>query len=164
MRFRIRSFCLVALAAVSACEHKSPHDEGGTGEGKNPWNEPGTAKSKPAAKPADGAGSAMQKGPPPSEPSANSSGEMGDVRPPTAANLAAYTKDIKGNGPLTATITTSMGTIHCELLADKVPMTVANFVGLATGKKPWMNPKTGAVEKGKPFYDGLIFHRVITSS
>jgi peptidyl-prolyl cis-trans isomerase A (cyclophilin A) len=40
-------------------------------------------------------------------------------------------------------------------------MTVANFVGLATGKKPWKNPKTDAVEKGKPFYDGLVFHRVI---
>jgi peptidyl-prolyl cis-trans isomerase A (cyclophilin A) len=38
---------------------------------------------------------------------------------------------------------------------------VANFVGLATGKKPWDNPKTGAVEKAKPFFDGLTFHRVI---
>jgi peptidyl-prolyl cis-trans isomerase A (cyclophilin A) len=40
-------------------------------------------------------------------------------------------------------------------------MTVANFVGLATGKKAWLNPNTGEVEVGKPFYDGLTFHRVI---
>jgi peptidyl-prolyl cis-trans isomerase A (cyclophilin A) len=40
-------------------------------------------------------------------------------------------------------------------------MTVANFVGLATGKKPWKNPKTGNVEKGKPFFNDLTFHRVI---
>ena len=59
------------------------------------------------------------------------------------------------------TIETSLGTFHCELYGDKTPMTVANFVGLATGKKPWMNPKTGSVETQKPFYDDLVFHRVI---
>jgi peptidyl-prolyl cis-trans isomerase A (cyclophilin A) len=85
----------------------------------------------------------------------------GDVRAPVAADLAEYTKDLPGNGPLTATIDTSLGGFHCELFADQAPMTVANFVGLATGKKPWRNPRTGAVENGKPFYDGLTFHRVI---
>jgi len=40
-------------------------------------------------------------------------------------------------------------------------MTVANFVGLATGKKAWQNPSTGSSEVGKPLYSGLIFHRVI---
>ena len=40
-------------------------------------------------------------------------------------------------------------------------MTVANFVGLATGKKAWIDPKTGKPSEGKPFYDGLTFHRVI---
>jgi len=83
------------------------------------------------------------------------------VRPPTAADLVEYTKDLTGNGKLSAAIETSMGTFHCELFGDKAPATVANFIGLATGKKPWANPKTGKVETGKPFYDGLIFHRVI---
>src|SRR5439155_1539559 len=78
------------------------------------------------------------------------------VRPPVAGDLAEYTKDIKGSGKLQATIDTSMGTIHCELFGDKAPMRVANFVGLATGKKAWTNPKTGNVEKGKPFFDGLV--------
>lgn len=63
-------------------------------------------------------------------------------------------------GP-TATIETSMGDIHCTLFPDKAPATVANFIGLATGKKPWTNPKTGKVEKGVPLYDGTTFHRVI---
>jgi peptidyl-prolyl cis-trans isomerase A (cyclophilin A) len=83
------------------------------------------------------------------------------ARPPTAADLAAYTKDLSGSGPLTATIDTSLGAFHCELFGDKAPMTVANFVGLATGKKAWQNPKTGNTEVGKPFFDGLIFQRVI---
>jgi peptidyl-prolyl cis-trans isomerase A (cyclophilin A) len=37
---------------------------------------------------------------------------------------------------------------------------VANFVGLAEGTKEWTDPKTGLKVK-RPYYDGLIFHRVI---
>jgi peptidyl-prolyl cis-trans isomerase A (cyclophilin A) len=59
-----------------------------------------------------------------------------------------------------ATIETSKGTIVCELFDDKTPVTVNNFVDLATGKKDWMNAKTGGKMKSN-FYDGLIFHRVI---
>jgi peptidyl-prolyl cis-trans isomerase A (cyclophilin A) len=84
-----------------------------------------------------------------------------EVRPPTAADLAEYTKDIAGSGKLMATLDTSQGTIHCALFADKAPATVANFVGLATGKKAWTDPASHEVQKGKPFFDGLTFHRVI---
>ena len=86
----------------------------------------------------------------------------GDVRAPVAADLAEYTKALPGTGDkLLATIETPLGTLHCELYPDKAPITVANFVGLAIGKKPWRNPRTGAVESGKPYFDGLEFHRVI---
>lgn len=85
-----------------------------------------------------------------------------EIRPPVAADLATYLKNVKGAGPLLlATIDTSLGRLTCTLYEDKAPMTVANFVGLATGQKAWNDPKTGKVVKGKPFYDGLIFHRVI---
>ena len=83
------------------------------------------------------------------------------VVPPVAADLATYTKGLRGKGELLATFTTSRGKITCRLLPDQAPMTVANFVGLATGKKPWMDPRTSTVQKGKPYYDGLVFHRVI---
>ncbi|RMH42838.1 MAG: peptidylprolyl isomerase [Deltaproteobacteria bacterium] len=83
-----------------------------------------------------------------------------DVRPPTAADLADYVKDLEGDGPLTATFETSMGAIHCELFEKQTPMTVANFVGLARGLKAWKHPGTGKIER-RPFYDGLVFHRVI---
>jgi len=95
------------------------------------------------------------------QPSPNPAPAGDDVRPPTAADLEVYTKDIPGSGKLGATFETSLGTIHCELYPDKTPITVANFVGLATGKKPWLDPRNGAVQKGKPFYDGVTFHRVI---
>jgi peptidyl-prolyl cis-trans isomerase A (cyclophilin A) len=83
------------------------------------------------------------------------------VRPPVAADLTRYTIDLVQDGRLMAAIDTSEGTLHCALFADTRPMTVANFVGLATGKKPWIDPATGFVQRGKPFYDGLTFHRVI---
>lgn len=71
-------------------------------------------------------------------------------------------KGVSGTGPLTAVIETSMGTFTCELFDKDAPTTVANFVGLARGQRPFLHPGTQEWTK-KPFYDGLIFHRVIPS-
>jgi len=65
-----------------------------------------------------------------------------------------------GPGPLRAVIATDKGELTCELRPDKAPNAVANFVGLARGRRPWKDPNTGSWVKRK-FYDGLIFHRVI---
>ena len=54
-----------------------------------------------------------------------------------------------------------MGKSTAELYADKTPKTVANFVGLAEGSKEWTHPGTKDKKKGVPYYDGIIFHRVI---
>ena len=59
-----------------------------------------------------------------------------------------------------ATLHTTAGDIRIELLPNHAPKTVANFVGLAQGTTTWSDPRTGA-ERTEPFYDGLIFHRVI---
>ncbi|MBU0550546.1 peptidylprolyl isomerase [Myxococcota bacterium] len=58
--------------------------------------------------------------------------------------------DLPGTGDIYVEIQTRLGTIKGRLFEDKAPMTVANFVGLMTG-----------AITGKPFYDGIIFHRVI---
>jgi peptidyl-prolyl cis-trans isomerase A (cyclophilin A) len=59
-----------------------------------------------------------------------------------------------------AIFTTSEGTFKVRLFDQDVPNTVANFVGLAEGSKEFTDPKTGQKTK-RPFYDGLVFHRVI---
>jgi peptidyl-prolyl cis-trans isomerase A (cyclophilin A) len=66
----------------------------------------------------------------------------------------------KAGGKVYAHFTTNLGKFTVELFEKDAPKTVANFVGLAEGTKEWTDPKTGAKVK-KPFYNGLIFHRVI---
>ena len=51
---------------------------------------------------------------------------------------------------------TNKGDIRIELFPNHAPETVANFVGLAKGEK-----ENSAKAPGEPFYDGLVFHRVI---
>lgn len=57
-----------------------------------------------------------------------------------------------------ANIETSKGTIIIQLEYQKTPITVANFISLAEGTNPYV---TIEKLKGKPFYNGLKFHRVI---
>ena len=63
-------------------------------------------------------------------------------------------KAIEGKDGVFAIIETSKGSIILELFYKETPLTVTNFVGLAEG--------TLNATKGKPFYDGLKFHRVIS--
>jgi FKBP-type peptidyl-prolyl cis-trans isomerase len=62
---------------------------------------------------------------------------------------------------LYAEFDTSKGKILVRLEYEKVPLTVANFVGLAEGTKNYAKDGGTPAKVGKPFYDGLNFHRVI---
>jgi peptidyl-prolyl cis-trans isomerase A (cyclophilin A) len=75
--------------------------------------------------------------------------------------LEEATKGLAGTGKLYAEITTELGTIECELYDEQAPRTVASFVGLARGVRPWKDPKTNEWVTGTPYFDGLAFHRVI---
>ena len=65
-------------------------------------------------------------------------------------------KAIQGKDGVFAIMETSQGEIVLELHYKQTPLTVTNFVGLAEG--------TLDAAKGKPFYDGLKFHRVISKA
>jgi peptidyl-prolyl cis-trans isomerase A (cyclophilin A) len=74
-------------------------------------------------------------------------------------SLDDATKGLAKEGQLLATIDTEKGKLECELWDDRAPLTVANFVGLARGLRPWKDPKGTWVKK--PLYDGTVFHRII---
>ncbi|MBN8222759.1 MAG: peptidylprolyl isomerase [Spirochaetes bacterium] len=81
----------------------------------------------------------------------------------TPKNKAAAMENIKDKmrkdtNPI-AVMETSQGTITIELYRHAAPKTVENFIGLAKGEKEFTDTDGKTVKR--PYYDGLIFHRVI---
>jgi peptidyl-prolyl cis-trans isomerase A (cyclophilin A) len=155
---------LLTLAVAPACKKNEPPAAAEPVRTAAPAPAPAPdARAQASAqdtRPADPGAAAPAAEPAAPTAAASAPGDTDEVRPPTKDDLAGYVADLKGKGPLQAVFDTSHGKITCELFDKKAPMTVANFVGLARGKKAFRNPRTNAVEK-RPFYDGLVFHRVI---
>ncbi|MCB9591509.1 MAG: peptidylprolyl isomerase [Sandaracinaceae bacterium] len=63
-------------------------------------------------------------------------------------------------GSLIVEIGTTFGPILCELYADRVPNTTANFIGLARGLRPWWDARAGEWRR-TPYYEHLTFHRAV---
>ena len=97
---------------------------------------------------------------PPSPPAA----QPAPAAPPQAETpLAAggpWMSKAQAGKDLWATLKTSKGIIVVKLFSKDAPQTVANFVGLATGEKEWVDPRDNQRKK-IPLYDGTEFHRVI---
>jgi peptidyl-prolyl cis-trans isomerase A (cyclophilin A) len=78
---------------------------------------------------------------------------------------AAFGQEKKAVTPKPAGVyahfSTSLGDFTCELYEKQSPVTVANFIGLASGSKQYTDPKTNQKVNGKPFFDGTVFHRII---
>lgn len=74
--------------------------------------------------------------------------------------LDEASSELPKKGAYHATIETGAGTLQCKLFDDKAPNTVANFVGLARGLRPFWDPRSAAWVK-RPLYDGTSFHRCI---
>lgn len=76
-----------------------------------------------------------------------------------ASSLAAVAQYTNG---IYAEFNTSMGSFTCRLEYALAPKTVANFIGLATGQRAWLEERTG-LARTNPLYNGLIFHRVVSN-
>lgn len=90
---------------------------------------------------------------------ADSTGTANDpatAQAPTNEPTAQTTMSNPTDG-LFAKFYTGKGTITCKLEMERTPMTVANFVGLVEG-----SVNNTFRNQGQPFYDGLLFHRVIS--
>lgn len=135
---------------------------------------PSTANATTATNPASTANSTLAATTSPHVNSTSTPLASSATAPPATASASAPGGDplsgkfglpdaLKGlpkAGKLIAELVTDAGTLKCELYEDKAPNTVANFVGLARGLRPFKDPKTGTWEK-RPAYDNGVFHRII---
>ena len=71
-------------------------------------------------------------------------------------------KGWKSEAGMYAVMETSEGRIVVNLFEKDAPKTVENFVGLAEGTKEFKDPVAG-VQAKRPYYDGTVFHRVISN-
>ena len=72
-------------------------------------------------------------------------------------NFSCNMSQKNNNDTIHASIETSKGTIKANLYYDLTPVTVANFISLTEGE----NKEVSEQYKGKKYYNGITFHRVI---
>src|SRR5438552_4124293 len=136
---------LLSLSLLLGCQKSAPEPESKPME--QPQAEPATPPPAQTA--------------PPTETAATTPVASVPVSPddPLAGKftLDDATKGLTGTGDLYADIQTDLGKLECELYADKAPITVANFVGLARGLRPFKQPDGKWAKKNG--YDGTKIGR-----
>jgi peptidyl-prolyl cis-trans isomerase A (cyclophilin A) len=79
---------------------------------------------------------------------------------PPAVEEIFGTTDASTLGPVAVEIETTAGTFHCTVEPSHAPRAAAMFVGLATGRAPFVDPATSRVVR-LHYYDGLSVFRAI---
>jgi peptidyl-prolyl cis-trans isomerase A (cyclophilin A) len=149
---------IALLAGLAGCSSPATTDKAPaetTPPAATPTPEPPPVPEPPTAPAAEA---------PKETPKASPAGASADKAAPKAdtkpANKPATNTNPNLKPGLYAHFETSMGNFTAELNEKEAPITVANFVGLASGEKEWTDPKTNQKQK-KPYYNGLTFHRII---
>src|ERR1700687_696621 len=91
----------------------------------------------------------------------NASSSKATPAKPAAKAAPAATAHPAASAEPTAVFDTTVGKLRCTLFEKETPITVKNFIDLATGAKDWTNPVSHATKHNTPLYDGTIFHRVV---
>jgi peptidyl-prolyl cis-trans isomerase A (cyclophilin A) len=150
-----------ALAANGCSSSSSPPvgvGAGGDAGGGGGADDGGTADAGPPL-PISPLLDACTKDPGPMPPTFDAS-SVGDPLAGQFTLTQALAGFPSGAGTLTAAITTEYGGIKCTLDDKNAPISVANFVGLARGTRPFKDTKTKKWRTAA-FYDGLLWHRVV---
>jgi len=159
IRWILGSLCVLALAAAPGC--------GGAPEPAAPATQPAAeTPSAPPTTPAPATPAPATPAPPTEKPAvteppapAPSTEKPAAAPEPSVPEVARPSAAQYGAG-VYAHITTNHGAMIARLFAEDAPKTVENFVGLAEGKKQWMNPRTSTMVR-RPYYNNLTFHRII---
>ena len=154
---------LLALSLALGCQKSTPEPEP-TKPAEEAKTEPATPAAAPASTPVETAAataSVAPAAPPTSKPPVAVATVPVSPDDPLAGkfSLDDATKGLTGTGSLYAEIQTDLGKLECELYDDKAPITVANFIGLARGLRPFKQADGKWAKKNG--YDGTTFHRVI---
>jgi peptidyl-prolyl cis-trans isomerase A (cyclophilin A) len=155
-RWRVRFICVLALAFTTACGAPQPapppsEQPAPAAQPPAPPPTPSEPVTPPAEKPTPPAESPAPPATETAKPPAETAKPPADTAKPSAAKY----------GPgVYAHITTNHGEMVARLFDKDAPKTVENFVGLAEGKKQWMNPRTNSMVR-RPYYNNLTFHRII---
>jgi peptidyl-prolyl cis-trans isomerase A (cyclophilin A) len=150
---------LFALSLALGCQKTAPEPESKPTEEAKP-----AAVTPPPAQtaaPTETAATTASAAPPPAPTSKPVASVPVSPDDPLAGkfSLDDATKGLTGTGALYAEIQTDLGKLECELYDDKAPITVANFIGLARGLRPFKQADGKWAKKNG--YDGTTFHRVI---
>ena len=152
MRKLIAFALLACLAACSSKTDTPPAETKSATPESQPPVVPAATKPTPEPVPPEPAPAEAPKTKAPDPPPLR-----GDAKP---ADKSTTNTGAKLKPGLYAHFVTNLGSFTAEMNEKEAPGTVANFTGLASGEKEWTDPRTGQKQK-KPYYEGLIFHRVI---
>jgi peptidyl-prolyl cis-trans isomerase A (cyclophilin A) len=146
---RTRLLTTVLLLSLAACSK----DKDKQAEGKPaPATPPAAQQTPPAPAPTT---------PTEAQPGKEHAASAAPRTRPPAENPGPLQKKALEGQELFATLVTSEGTLVVRLFSKDAPVTVANFVGLATGEQQWRHPQTNEVKQNTPLYQNILFHRVI---
>ncbi len=150
--------CLLAAAACSTSARQQDADSGviGQADGASPGVDDAGPPEASVAAVAAFAGCTLDPGAPQGVVNAGATEDpIGADKFTLAMALDGFPS---GTGVLKAAIETEKSTIVCTLDDAKAPISVANFIGLARGTRPFMAANRWKLGR---FYDGLIWHRVV---